>query len=414
MTPISAIRRMLIHPHHVIWVVLQQSTVRGLLALKFLMAARYLGPENMGLVGIATLTLAIVESLSDTGLSQAVIQRHQKLGTHEAGAVWTLQMVRGLTISILMLVIAVPVAMLFRVPDSASLIMLAALVPLIRNGFNPGLFLVHRARNFRGISIYEASGAVVDITTTLLLIHLGFGSAAILLGTLASDSVKLFLTWTFFATSLTPTFGWHRIRELTSFGKWIWGASIVTLALNQLDKVLVARFLGAAEFGVYQVASRIAQLIVADGAVALGQYLFPTFAQRRRESMDAANTYLLWVMRRLYLLELIICVLLAVGARFLVAIMLGENWSQAVPILRVMAISMFLGGGIAILVAYCRAIGSPKIVTQAVTVQLIVLIVVAPPLLLFFGGIGMAIASACALLAATLCLAIKIKEGFLL
>lgn len=386
----ATIHKMLSRPDHALWVVIQQVAVRGLIAIKFLLAARLLGPEQIGLVGIATLSLAIVESLSDTGLSQAVVQRHTKISSKEAGAVWTLQMIRGLVLAIALLLLAVPIAALFKVSASAGLVALAAVIPLLRNAFNPGVFLVQRDRNFRQLSLYEASAALLDFATTLLLIHLGFGAASILLGNIASDCVKLVLSWSWFRVSLQPTFQWRLIQELTAFGKWVWGSSVVTLVLNQLDKVLVARFLGATEFGLYQVASRIAQLVVADGAVALGQYLFPTFAKRHRSSPQAARDYLSWIMRRLLLVAGTTALLLIVMAGILVNTVLSAEWSGAVPILRVLAAPMFLGAVVAVLVAYLRGTGKPKVVTHATLIQLTLLLMAAPPLLYYFAAIGMA------------------------
>jgi Polysaccharide biosynthesis protein. len=55
-------------------VLLQQLFVRGLVAVKFLALGRILGPSAIGSVSIALLAVAIAESLSDTGLPQAVIQ----------------------------------------------------------------------------------------------------------------------------------------------------------------------------------------------------------------------------------------------------------------------------------------------------------------------------------------------------
>jgi Na+-driven multidrug efflux pump len=76
-----------------------------------------------------------------------------------------------------------------------------------------------------------------------------------------------------------------------------------------------------------------------------------------------------------------------------------------------MAITMFFGAVIAVLVAYTRAIGQPKIVTQAVFLQLIVFSVLAPLLMWKLGSVGMATASACALASATCAFIIKIGKG---
>lgn len=397
----AAINKKLARPDHALWVLIQQVAVRGLIAFKFLLAARLLGPEQIGLVGIATLSLAIVESLSDTGLSQAVVQRHSKISPQEAGAVWTLQMTRGLVLAIALLLLAVPIAALFKVSASVGLVALAAVIPLLRNAFNPGVFLVQRDRNFRQLSLYEASAALLDFATTLLLIHLGFGAASILLGNIASDCVKLILSWTWFRVPLQPTFQWRLIKELTSFGKWVWGSSVIILVLNQLDKVLVARFLGTTEFGMYQVASRIAQLIVSDGASALGQYLYPTIAQHHRVSPNFAQEYFKRIMWRLVSVGACISILLMIGSEIIVSAMLGQKWLGAIPILRVMAIAALFSSLNTVFVAYCHAAGRPQIVTQVVTAQLLIMGMLAPFMIWKFGSVGMASAGAFALAMAT-------------
>ena len=144
------------------------------------MAARLLGPEQIGTVGVALLALAIVESASDSGLSQAIIQRSNMLGCEEAGAVWTLLLCRGLTLSFLLLISAVPISIFFNIDGSARLVVVAAMIPLLRNAINPGLFIVQRNCNFRNISIYETSAAIVDFTVTMLMIHFEFGAVSLL------------------------------------------------------------------------------------------------------------------------------------------------------------------------------------------------------------------------------------------
>jgi PST family polysaccharide transporter len=95
-------------------------------------------------------------------------------------------------------------------------------------------------------------------------------------------------------------------------------------------------------------------------------------------------------MRRLVPAIVTIAVVLIAVAGILVNLVLGSEWSDAVPILRVLAVPMLLGAVIAVLVAYLRGAGKPKVVTQATLIQLAVLLIVAPPLLYYFAAVGMA------------------------
>ena len=77
-----------------------------------------------------------------------------------------------------------------------------------------------------------------------------------------------------------------------NFSRWIWAGSVVNLLLNQFDKVLVGKLLGPAQLGAYQMSSKLAQMLLADAAIAMSQYLFPTFsAHHRREAGSAARLF---------------------------------------------------------------------------------------------------------------------------
>lgn len=396
---LDSLNHMLLRTDHVVWVVIQQVFVRGMNVIKFILAARFLGPDQIGLVGIAMLSLAIVESLSATGMSQAVIQSHRMVNRSEAGAIWTLQLSRGGLLAGLLFGLADPISLVFNLPASAGLIAIAAAMPFLRNAVNPGIFLVQRDRNFRKLAFYETSAALLDLAVTMLLIYLGFGPASILIGNISGDSLKVVVTWTWCKVPIDPNYKWRSIQSLTGFGKWVWGSSVFTLILNQIDKVLVAKFLGAQEFGLYQVASRIAQLAVADGAVALGQYLYPTFAERHRTSSQDARKYLTYIMQRLIPIAATIAVLLAMLSNSLVRLVLGTEWFSAVPVLQMMALPMFLGAVIAMLVSYLSGTGKPRIVTEATVIQLGVLVICltcAPLLMGYFNAIAMVSALAIA------------------
>lgn len=385
------IKEAVLRREHSSWVIAQHVFVRGLLALKLFLAARALGPEQIGLIGVVLLSLAIVESLSDTGLSQAIVQRTEIINTLEAGAVWTLLLGRGLLLSFLLLVAAIPISIFFDINNAAPLVAVAALIPLLRNAINPGFFLVQRACNFRYISIYESAAAIVDLAVTMLMIHFNFLAVSLLIGNIAGESLKLLLTWSWFRIAIRPNWNWSHLKSLTSFGKWIWGSSLLTLALNQLDKILVVKFLGPAEFGLYQIASRIAQLTVADGASALAQYLYPTFSQRYRSSPRDARRYFNWIAWRF--IPLVACVGIALGilAQDVVGFFLGVEWLSSVSVLRAMIVPMFLGAVITVLAAYLRAVGEPAFVTQSALIQLLFLLATAPILLHYFGAVGIAI-----------------------
>jgi PST family polysaccharide transporter len=165
---------------------------------------------------------------------------------------------------------------------------------------------------------------------------------------------------------------------------------VINLLLNQFDKVVVGKLLGPAQLGGYQMSSRLAQMLLADAAIAMSQYLFPTFAAHHRRDPKAASRLI-----RVYLLAAAIGLAAFVEVLRLIAepmfsLILGAAWLPAVPLFRILVINMAVGALIAVLVSYLRAIGDAKATVHASAIQVVVLLISAPLAVRWWGVTGIA------------------------
>ncbi len=390
---------------HPAWLALRQLGVRGITALKFVLGARLLGPGAIGMVGVALLALAVTEAMSDTGLAEAVVQRVQPLQRDEAGAVWTLQLARGVGLGALLAALSPWICSYFRVPQAQPLVLLAALTLLPRNAINPGYILAHRARDFRTLAWVSLAAGTLDLAVGIGAVIAGSGAIGLLLGTLLDDVCILLVSWTIFRMALAPNLRWRSIASLTGFGKWVWSTSVLTLLVHQMDKVVIARLLGPIELGLYQVAQKLAQLVLVDTAGLFGQYLYPTLAQINRRSAAAARSYMGALLRRYAPGMVLAAGLLSFLAGPLVALTFGPRWSAAAPMLRLLAGYGLANGLLIVLVVYVRAIGHPRWVSHAALLQLLVMSAAMAPLYLALALSGVALALIVATSSAVLALA---------
>lgn len=372
------------------WVLLQQVAVRGLVAIKFLAIGRILGPAAIGSVSVALLAVAIAESLSDTGLAQAVIQGREAPTRDELSAVWTTLVSRGILVGLLLVALAPLMESQFHMNGELLLLQLAALLPLIRGIASPTYFVVQRERRFQHIALIEIAAAMADCSIGLLLALAGAGAYAVLLGMALGEALKSTLTWATMTPRPPLRLRWHGIGHYVAFSRWIWASSVVNLVLNQFDKIVVGKMLGPAQLGAYQMSSRLAQMLLADAAIAMSQYLFPTFsAHHRSDAKKAARIFKLYLAAAVVGLAVVVLVLRWLAAP-LFSLVLGAQWMSAVPLFRIFVINMSLGALIAVLVAYLRAVGDARAATHASVMQVIVLFAVVPPATHYWGVTGIA------------------------
>ncbi|PMS16493.1 PST family polysaccharide export protein [Trinickia dabaoshanensis] len=376
-------------PSAATWVLAQQFAVRGLVAIKFLAIGRILGPAAIGSVGVALLAVAIAESMSDTGLPQAVVQGEDAPTRDELGAVLTTLVARGLCVALLLLIAAPFMTAQFHLGRSL-LVQMAAALPLVRGMASPSYYVAQRERRFANVAAIEIGTALLDCCASLVFALSGAGAYSVLAGLLLGESLKSALTWLAFAPRPPLAPRWSGIGHYVGFSRWIWASSVVNLVLNQFDKIVVGKMLGPAQLGAYQMSSRLAQLLLADAAIALAQYLFPTFAARHRaDANEAARLVKRWLVLGACAVVLLAIVLRALASPLFTWV-LGPQWQPAVPLFRIFVVNMGLGALIAVLVAYLRARGDARASAQASAMQVVVLIAVVPWAVHRWGAIGIA------------------------
>lgn len=395
----------------VAWLLAGHFGTRAVLSLKLFLAARWLGPEAIGLAATATLVLSVADALTETGLNQALVRSPRHLSQLRTGAVLTLQMSRGLLLCSALLLLAAPIAAALRTPQASSLIALIGLVPLIRGAASPGLPILVKERRFAVSGAIDVSCAAVDFVVTCVLLHNIKSPIGIVVGSVVAELTRFSLSWIAARKPVKPTFAWRVVKDLTGFGRWIWTGTILTLITNQLDKVLVARLLGPADLGIYQLASKIAQLPLADASAAYSQYLLPKMARECRENYGQAKATL----RRTFLVVLLVTFVLGISlglaADKFIPLLFGAQWAASAHMVKMLTIPMGVGALIVPVVCFHKARGTPRKVAKANFLQLSVLAILAPVLTAYLGLDGLVISLALAGALALLVLAIEAREG---
>jgi len=372
------------------WVLLQQVVVRGLVAVKFLVIGRILGPSAIGLASVALLAVAIAEALSDTGLAQAVIQGQAPPSRAEAGAVWTTLASRGLLIALLLVASAPLMDAQFHLGGAIALVQLAALLPLLRGLASPAYFISQRERHFQHIAALEISSACIDCGLGITLALAGAGPYSLLLGMMVGEAFKSIVTWVALSPRPPIRLRWSGIGHYVGFSRWIWASSVIILITNQFDKVVVGKLLGPTQLGAWQMSSKLAQMLLADAAIAMAQYLFPTFAAHHRGGpQSAARLFRLYLMVAAAGLACVVIVL-RFAAEPLFSLVLGAAWLPAVPLFRIFVVNMAISALNSVLASYLRAVGDARAVTFASLLQVIALVLSVPPALHLWSVTGVA------------------------
>jgi O-antigen/teichoic acid export membrane protein len=246
-----------------------------------LILTRLLYPEAFGLVGMITIFLMGLEMLSDIGI-YANIVRHPR-GDEERflNTLWTVQIVRGLMLTIVALLLSWPVAIYwFRKPDLVPLMMFSVLTLTI-NGFNSSKhFAGNRRMEYRRITINELTSQLFGTLVTIGLSIAWRSVWALVVGSVSVAFMKVML-----GHLLLPGYNnrldWDReaVREARSFGKWIMMSSSMLFLSGQLDRILLGRYLDEATLGIYSVAYILVESVARLVSTGYVRVIFPALSR---------------------------------------------------------------------------------------------------------------------------------------
>ena len=373
----------------VLWNYVSFASGKLLVLVTMAVLARLLTPQDFGIVGYATLVIAYLAVLKDLGLGAALIQRREDV-EDSAETVFVANLVLGAVLTVAVALAAPLVAGFFREPLVTPLLRVLSLTFILEAIGSVQLVLLRRAMAFRRKLIPDVGRSIVKGVVSIAAAAAGFGVWALVWGQLAGVIASVILSWT--VLPWRPRLRVHRrlLRPLMRFGGPLVINDIQYAIWANLDYMVVGRLLGDSALGIYTLAYRLPELLVQSVWRVLAQAIFPFFSSIQ-EDRDLLRRAFLATIRYTQLVIVPLCFGLFIAAEPAVGALFGDQWSAAVPVLRLMAVFSFVGSiGINSGDVY-KALGRTDILARLAVAELVVLV---PALIIgaHHGIVGVAVA----------------------
>ena len=233
------------------------------------LAARFLGPSNWGLVAGVGSLITILVALGDIGLGSAFFQVAS--GRWEDSAerekikrtyrdLFSLRLLTGIILFLILLAFSGFLSRLIFHSDNYLLMVFTAL------GFIASLLLDFQIFSIESKRDWKAAAILISLSNVF---RIGFLAALYLAGKLTTESVlfvfsgSLFLVFlaSLFFVGAKPKLSWSvakTYKEVFKFSSWMGLNKIVSTASPRLDILLIIQLAGTYEAGIYGAASRLA------------------------------------------------------------------------------------------------------------------------------------------------------------
>lgn len=322
------------------WRGLQLVGHKAIFLVRLVVLARLLGPTAFGLLTIAQTAIGVLNQVTDLGMIPALVQRPE-LRRRDYDAAWTVNLLRGAVITVLVVAAAPIVADLFQAPESVDVIRVLAISPLLLAGSSIGLVDLHREMDFRSLALLDVGQALANTVVSIALAT-RLGVWALIAGSLAGATTHLVLSYRLAPHRPRLVWDTRAIRPLIEFGRWILLTGVIAVAGHFALKAVISSRLGVAELGLYYMATQIAFLPAEVATQVGGSVAFPLFARIQEQAARLARAFRgLLVGMAVFLIPP--CALLIVLAPALVEHVLGARWAGTGPAIQVLALVPVVG-----------------------------------------------------------------------
>ncbi|SNS73179.1 polysaccharide transporter, PST family [Noviherbaspirillum humi] len=322
------------------WAALSQASrvIAQLISVSVL--SRILAPESYGLMSIAMTVTNLAFLFRDLGTSATIIQRKELTERMKSTVYWC-NVALGCSIGLLLVLLAYPIALIFKDERLAPIMMALAIVFPIASLSLLHQALLERESDFRLLARIEIVSSISGIAIALFLAYRGAGIWSLVMQMIGSTIITVIqLRWAnrwrarlvFSKEDLLSLFGFGGNFSLFQF--------VIYLEQNA-DSMIIGRLLGPGPLGIYSMAYKIMLFPLQNLTAVISRALFPAFSRKQDSIEEIANLYL----RAVRIIAMATAPLMA-GMFFLraefVAILFGPQWSEVANILKWLAPVGFL------------------------------------------------------------------------
>lgn len=272
-------------------------TMAGLLGsygLRFglnIVLTRLLAPEIMGVMVIINAVRLGIELLTDVGIEQNIIHHEDGIDRHFRNVAWTMQVGRGLFLSLLFALATPFLARFYHIQP--VLLYVVACSPFLGGLHSTAIFVLVRKLEVPRRNLFElASEALAFIVSVGLAYSLRSVWAPVIALVLAV-AIRSALSYLLPDARQKLVLDRAIQRRIVHFGKWIALTSLLMYAASNLDRLYFGRMVPLGVVGIYGVARAFAE-IPTTLARRLGyQILFPALARAKEGGDDLARQILM-------------------------------------------------------------------------------------------------------------------------
>jgi O-antigen/teichoic acid export membrane protein len=379
-----------------VWTICQHGFEISTRLVSNLILTRLLVPEAFGLMAAAGSLVSGLVLIGDFGIRTVVLQSPAGDQDWFLRTAWTLQVIRGFGLWILLVVFCVfinlppvrsylPAYSVFATPEFSLVTAVIGFSVALGGLESMAIPLSLRRLHFRPLVLLDLAARALSLPIMIVWAWAAPSVWALVVGSLVSSAVRMTLSHVLLPG---PRMSWKLnrdyVREIVHFGKWIGVSSTGTFISQQSDQIVLGFLLPTSALGTYAIAKTLIETSMSLLERLNSQLTIPVMSEVNRQShREFKEKYYRFRLPFDLLAPLIGGILLSTGS-LVISVLYDQRYSAAGPMVQILSVALPTYPAL-LFGAALAAVGVPRLAAAVSILQAISL--------LTFVFIGYALAS---------------------
>jgi O-antigen/teichoic acid export membrane protein len=369
---------------------IRQVFIQGIGFLCGIILARLLTPSQFGIYAIVLYFQNFLISFGDAGLAASLVRQHDDPGVAEYRAIFTVQQIVVLIVSVLLWLAAPLIASKYHLQSNdAWLFRLVGLSFVVTSFITVPFVRLDRRLAFHKIAVVESTQALAFNVVAVFFAWRGYGAYAFAWALLLRSCVGAAL-----ANWISPwPIGWHwnwqLVRAHLSFGIPYQGIAITSLLKDSISPIFIGLLLGTAKVGYISWAIMLAAY-PAQVLFILQRLYMPAFARLQNDRLRLSSLVenIMWATNAIAAPLSVLTLAMVVP---ITTVVYGPKWLVALPFFYLFwGANLFVPSATPAL-GLLNALGKSRIALLFAAIWMAATWLIGAPLILLYGAIGFAI-----------------------
>jgi len=350
--------------------------------------ARLLTPQDFGLIAMVMVVTGFVTRFKDMGLSLATVQRAE-INHAQISTLFWINLLLSFGLMLIAAALAPAITWFYGEPRLALIT-----IALASGIFFGGLTIQHQAllrrqMRFGILAAIDIVSISIGIFAAIIAAWYGAGYWSLVIMQLSAAVTHAVAAW--FACGWRPGLPVRGsgVRKMLAFGGYLTGYDLVNYFARNGDNLLIGKFWGAGQLGLYSKAYALLMLPIQQITTPVAAVAIPALSRLQNEP-ERYRTYYYRAISMIAFITMPLVAMLAALSDEVIVIVLGGQWAGASPIFKVLAFAAFFQPLVSTTVCVYVSLGQTKRMMYwgAIAVPIILLSFVVG---LSWGALGVAI-----------------------